>query len=71
MRFTLVYIFESDKKRHKFMDNANQLLELSEFDRTYQYKMKGIKDGREVYELLDILTHYPDDPNDNYSNKVE
>ena len=53
------------------MDNANQLLELSEFDRTYQYKMKGIKDGREVYELLDILTHYPDDPNDNYSNKVE
>jgi len=71
MRYTLVYIFESDKKRMKFMDNANQLLESSEYDKTYHIKMKGITEGREVYKLLDILTHYPDDPNDIYSQKVK
>jgi len=55
----------------KFMDNANQLLESSEYDKTYHIKMKGITEGREVYKLLDILTHYPDDPNDIYSQKVK
>ena len=62
MRFTLVYIFDSDKKRNEFMKESEYLLD----NKTYELKLNGIKE-LDVYKLLDILTHYPNEP---ISNKI-
>ena len=68
MRFALIYIFDADKKRNKFMENADVHLESPDHDKTYQLKLKGIE-GWQVYQLLDILTNFPNDPQGNYSKK--
>ena len=43
-----------------------EVLVTPEYQKTYQLKLKGIEDWQ-VYRLLDILTHYPKEPRDAYS----
>ena len=66
MRFTLVYIFDSDKKRNEFMKESEDLLD----NKTYELKLNGIKE-LDVYKLLDILTHYPNEPLSNKINSIK
>jgi len=66
MRFTLVYIFDSDKKRNEFMKESEDLLD----NKTYELKLNGIKE-LDVYKLLDILTHYPNEPISNKINSIK
>ncbi len=67
MKYALIYIFDADKKRTKFMLRDEEFLQMPEFQKTYQLKLKGMEDWQ-VYKFLDILTHYPDDPHSTYKN---
>ena len=66
MKYALIYIFDADKKRTTFMLRDEEVLVTPEYQKTYQLKLKGIEDWQ-VYRLLDILTHYPNEPRDAYS----
>ena len=68
MKYALIYIFDSDKKRTKFMLDNEEVLLTPEFQKTYHLKLKGMEEWQ-VYKFLDILTNFPNDPQGNYSKK--